>query len=268
MKKILSYIVMAFFGVSVATTLPGFAQDNDIDEDDAFLNGFEYENIQEESGLKPYRILGVGYNANFLMNDLDDFNAIASEKLGLGEIKTPIYLNSYDFILSIEPMKNFYLGFSRGIGSKSVDKQLSGTLDGYKRSLKYGVSYTDLELGWSFVPMRKFAIQPAVNVGLTNLNIETYQTVDSEEYNDFFTNDDANQYYRKMNGYFISVEPHIALQYKVVSNVMIRGTVGYRINMSPDWKMNFDSDLSNVPDEHKPNGLIAKVGLYLGIIEF
>lgn len=270
MKNFFHTLAMAAFCLTFSAFIPAFAQDDGggTDQDDEFLNGFDYENAEQAGGLKPYRILGIGYNANFLLNDLDDFNKLVNSKLGMDDIKTPMFLNSYDFIFSLAPMKNFYFGISRAIGSKSVDKQMTGDLANYKRYLKYGISFTDFELGWSYVPVKRLAIQPAVNIGLTNLNIENYQTVKSIEYNDFFSNSDVNQYYHKMNAYFFTLEPHLGIQYKLAANFMIRGTAGYRINMSPDWKLNYETDIKNAPDGHKPNGFTARVGLYIGIIDF
>ncbi len=274
MKRLLYLLLICFSIIAALDTANAQEEqaptlDTIITNDDEFLKSFEVENIDNTTPKKYYKVLGLGYAGTFIMHNLDDFNSfIGNSNFDMPELKTPIYLSGFNVNFSVEQTRNFNIGFSYSAGSKNVEKSLNSDplLKDYSRNINYRISFTNLDLNYAIVPFESFAIMPGVSFGLSNLQLQVYQS--KSEYD--FVNElkDPNSYNYSLDGSFYFVEPHLNIQYKLSQNFCFKAGAGYSFAFSPDWKFNVDGTLSNMPSGIKPEGFNFNIGIYFGFFDF
>ena len=267
MKTIFKMMSLIFLNLAMIPNI--YAQVDTLSDDD-LLNGFDYEPVHSSTPSNAYKVIGIGYSGNMFFTKLDDLNKELQANFELPELKTPIFMHRVGVYLALDPTKNFSIGYNYASGSKKVEKSLSGGLQGYTRYLDYSVTSHSAELDYAIVPFKDFAILIGSSIGYSKIGIEYSQVLGDYQYPTQFTPvGDANTKYQKMDGSFFFAEPHLVLQYKLASNFMFKASGGYSFAFSPNWKLNnSDAEIKNVPTSLKPEGVVAQVGLYVGIFDF
>jgi hypothetical protein len=268
MKKIvITALAMCFAGISSL-----YSQDVDttgVADDQDLLSGFQVEPASHEhTQSNSYKALGIGYTGTLFFNKVDKLNEMLKE-LELPDLSLPIYLHGFNSFLALEPTGGFSIGFNYSAGSKTVDKKLSGELADYTRYLSYRVGFTSVDLNFAFLPFKDFAILTGVSMAYSTLKIESYQTKSEYKFdNKFEKNSDPNRYFNSYDGTFYTAQPHLTLQYKLASNFLFKASGGYNFSFSPDWKLNRESKIKNMPTDIKPDGMSIDIGLSIGIFDF
>ncbi len=263
------YFLAAMAVLNFGLLTDAFAQqDTTSMNDDDLLKGFEYEQVHSDTPSKYYQVIGLGYTGTMFFNKVDDFNKILSTNFEMSELKMPLFMNGIGAYLALDPTKNFCLGFNYSSGYQKIEKALAGDLANYSRFMNYRVSFTNFELDYAIMPFRDFAILIGSSIGLSNIKIENFQGKTEYDFNQFLTNNDEKTKYQKIDGSFYYVEPHLAVEYKLSSYVMIKASGGYSFSFSPSWEINGESVVNNVPTTLKPEGMVVQAGIYLGIFDF
>lgn len=136
------------------------------------------------------------------------------------------------------------------------------------RYVDYSISQSGISLDYAIVPFKSFAILPGVSVGRGNLTIESYQTAQGIDWNNFTpTSSQTTNLTRLENGYWF-VKPELYLEYALTNFLMFRASAGYNLVLSSEWTFNNESKISNVPDKLNSPGMQLQVGLFLGLFNY
>jgi hypothetical protein len=74
----------------------------------------------------------------------------------------------------------------------------------------------------------------------------------------------ATSYTRRLNGSFVVLNPHVNLEYTLLTWLQIRVGAGYPVTYSPEWKLDEKYDMNNVPSKIKINGYTVNAGIMFG----
>jgi hypothetical protein len=251
MKKI--FVVLALVGIS---SLMLFAQDEE-DQD----RSFSYANrvkVGGAGGVTP--IVALFDNKN-----IDQFLTSAGlPKLG----SDPMYLvggEGYGYIMFLRNVR--VGGFGAG-GSRTVS-----TLDfvsNIKREVEYSISYGGFIIDYVRPIAYKLDLAVGASIGGGSVNITMrkddgkFKQWDSlwSEYGDL-SRRTAN-YSRRLTGGFVTLNPHVSLEYTLLTWLQLRIGLGYPIMLSPEWKVDEKYDINLVPSTIKASGYTVNGGIMFG----
>lgn len=240
-----------------STFLPAMAQDDDLDK-----LSFEETPLSDEKS--PYFAVGGGFVGTFHFTNFDELkkNTKLSE-YGVADLKAPLFIYGAQGFTAIPFISNLRAGvFGTAGGQQVVVKNLDTT-----RSLNYSLSVTGLSLDYAFQPLKKLVILPGVNLGAGTITIETGQTVGTRDYTkELGKPDNPNNFYNKLTGGFLFVQPNINIEYAFTAFSLLRLNAGYMVGFSPSWKADrSDAEVANMPKDINANGLTLQFGVFVGL---
>ncbi len=244
-----------FFSTLLLFTIVNFIA---LSQDDQNNIQFEESNVQIEK--PPYFGLGGGYVGNFLFLNLDQVNEL-SKSQGLENIKSPLYLSGAQGFTAIGLIPNLRLGFAGYSGFNKVEK-----LDAYNttKGLKCEVTYTAFGIDYGFVPFKSIAILPGLNFGWSKIILNNYK-INQFSWDDLKSNTFTSN---TVEGSFWIIQPNANVEFAATPFLMLRLGVGYPISFGPKWKLNDVLEVSNVPSNIKPSGLVLNFGIFVGLFNY
>ncbi len=217
---------------------------------------FTDEPLKEEKSS--YFVLGGGITGSFLFNKVDDINLML-KKSGYPELTSPMFAIGGQGITGLPWVPNLRVGISGMGGSKNSSNQKGDTISNYQ------FSSLGLSIGYGFILMKGLAIVPEVSISSGGVTIERYYTSGSTTFDDI---DKSKTNLSKLSNNFINLQPQLNIEWAVTNFLMIRGAVGYNYQLSSDWKLNYQTSVSNVPDGFKTSNMYAQIGVFLGLFNY
>ncbi len=182
----------------------------------------------------------------------------------------PIYLiggEGYGYIMFL---KNVRMGGFGASGKKTVsviEPVAGGTL---RKEVEYNVSYGGFLIDYVQPIAYRLDIALGASIGGGEINLtmrrddngfKTWDTLWTEFGNPLTR---ATSYTRKLNGTFVVVNPHINIEYSLLTWLQIRVGAGYPLMFSPEWKLDEKYNINNVPSKIKTNGYTINAGIMFG----
>lgn len=252
-----------FILVTLFLAIPLISQDKDDDEDNSSTSHsyWNRSKIGGAGGVTP--IVGMFDN-----KEIDKFLTAS----GLPVLGTdPIYLvggEGYGYIMFL---KNVRMGGFGASGSRNVAAIQTipggGTL---RKEVDYEISYGGFLIDYVQPIAYRLDIALGATIGGGELNL-TMRRDDGKFkewdtlWNDFGTpSTQATGYTRKLNGTFVVFNPHINIEYSLLTWLQIRIGAGYPIMFSPEWQLDDKYDINNVPTKIKASGYTINAGIMFG----
>ncbi len=183
----------------------------------------------------------------------------------------PIYLvggEGYGYIMFL---KNVRFGGFGAAGSKTVSviQSIAGS-NPLKKEVEYSVSYGGFLVDYVVPVAHRLDVAVGASIGGGSLDIR--MTRDNggfkdwnNVWNDFGdTSKTTTNYTRHLTGGFGVFNPHVNVEYTLLTWLQLRIGVGYPVYFSPDWKLDSQFTLDNVSSKIKPQGYTINAGIMFG----
>lgn len=259
MKKFLFLILS-----SMILSIPLISQDNEEDETDSKSRSTSYWNkvkLGGAGGVVP--TVGMFDNA-----EIDKFLTLA----GMPTLGTdPIYLvggEGYGYIMFLRNVRMGGFGTAGSITVNSIQPISSG--GNLKKEVEYRISYGGFLIDYVQPVAHRLDIAIGGSIGGGEINI-TMRRDDgsfkkwSDLWNDFGNpNTQSTNYTRQLSGSFVVFNPHINLEYTLLTWLQLRIGAGYPIMFSPEWKLDEKHEIVSVPSKIKAEGYTINAGIMFG----
>lgn len=261
--KTLKLFLIAF----LMTSIPMLAQDKDKDKDEDEEDTYSSPSVWHRTkiggagGVTP--IVGMFDN-----KEIDTYLKGA----GLPTIGTePMYLiggEGYGYIMFL---KNVRMGGGGATGMVTKNVIQVDTLGrSLKKEVDYEVSYGGFLMDYvqPIAPRLDIAIGASIGGGEMNITMrrddEKFKKWDGlwNEFGNPYTQ--STNYTRKLNGTYVVFNPHINIEYTLLTWLQLRVGAGYPMMFSPDWKLDEKYDVNNVPSSLKLKGYTINAGIMFG----
>jgi len=253
MKKVLWVLLL------VIISMPVIAQDDDDDDD----KGYSYWNRRKvggAGGVTP--IVGMFDN-----KEIDKFlSSSRLPKLG----SDPLYLiggEGYGYIMFL---KNVRMGGWGAGGSRTVNaiEALPGG-GSLKKEVNYKISYGGFLVDYVQPVAYKLDVGLGATIGGGSIDITmrrddgTFKNWNSlwSEFGDSLS---TPNFTRKLGGSFVVFNPHVSVEYALLTWLQLRVGIGYPIMFSPEWKLDEKIDINGVPSKIKTDGYTINAGIMFG----
>ncbi len=252
MKKLFSLLV-----ITALLSLSAVAQD---DDNESYSRPFRTK-VGGAGGIIP--IVGMFDNAG-----IDKFLKAANLPI-LGS--DPMYLTGGEGYGYIMFLKNVRMGGFGVAGSKTVSAIETIPSGGrLKKEVEYGVSYGGFLVDY-VVPVA-YRIDVAVGATIGGGSIDIRMTRDDGSFKDWDTvwvhygnvSSSSQNYTRRLKGSFAVFNPHVNIEYTILSWMQLRIGAGYPVMFSPEWKLDENFTIDNVPSAIKTNGYTVNAGIMFG----
>lgn len=269
--RILTLITLLF-----VTTINMFSQDEEIDD-----LTFEVTPLQEEK--PPYFSVAGGYMGTIVFLNFDELNKTA-KGLALEELSSPIYMSGVQGFSAIGIIPNLRLGFQGMGGWRLVESDvkipknpiavppLNDSIT-VKRSFEYAVSYNGISIDYGIILFKSLAIVPGITVGWGDVTLESFQTKNDIDWNNYGNeNNFETDYFKRAKAVFSYVQPNLNIEYALTPFFMFRFNAGYFYSFALtgdwDWKYNRSASMKNTPSDINASGLSVQFGLFLGLFNY
>jgi hypothetical protein len=253
MKKSTFFIV-----ITILLSIPLFAQDKDDSEDNS-SHSISYWNrtkIGGAGGVTP--IVGMFDN-----KEIDKF--LSSSGLPtLGS--NPMYLiggEGYGYIMFL---KNIRMGGFGASGSQTI----SAIEPLLRKEVDYNISYGGFLVDYVQPIAYRLDVAFGASIGGGGMNIVMRRDDRGFKIWDSLWTDFGNSssktsnYTRNLKGSFVVFNPHVSIEYSLLTWLQLRIGVGYPIMFSPEWKLDEKYDIENVPSKIKASGYTVNAGIMFG----
>lgn len=156
-------------------------------------------------------------------------------------------------------------GFGMG-GHRSVS-----TLDAanVRKDVEYHVSYGGFLIDYVVPVAHRFDIAGGFTIGSGSIEILTSRDDGGfkkwgDLWTDFGNNAVTKNVTNSLNGSFVSFNPHLNLEYSLLTWMQLRVGVGYPMFFNSAWQLNDKQDIMNVPTSMKPDGVTVNGALMFG----
>lgn len=254
MEKLLRYIVLC-----IVIAIPLSAQSDKDDGDNE--RGYSYVNrvkVGGAGGVTP--IVGLFDN-----KEIDKYLTAA----GLPALGSdPVYLiggEGYGYIMFL---RNVRMGGFGVTGNRVVSK--FDPVNNLRKEVAYNVSYGGFLM--DYVQPIAYRLDVAVGASIGGGSIDITMRRDDRGFVDWDSlwvqyGDpvrSTTNYTRKLTGSFVTFNPHVNIEYTLLTWLQLRVGVGYPIMFSPDWKLDEKYDVSSVPSKMKASGYAINAGIMFG----
>ncbi|MDP1677732.1 MAG: hypothetical protein Q8L88_12815 [Bacteroidota bacterium] len=243
-------------------TLPLISQEKDEDDDNSSrsYSYWDRSKVGGAGGVTPI----VGMFDNKEMDKMLTSSGLPT--LGAD----PIYLiggEGYGYIMFL---KNVRMGGFGASGSKSVVKIETIPGGELRKEVEYGISYGGFLV--DYVQPIAYRLDIAFGASIGGGEIELTMRRDDGKFkewntlwNDFGTvSSQATSYTRKLNGTFVVFNPHVNIEYTLITWLQLRIGAGYPIMISPEWTLDEKYDINNVPSKIRASGYTINAGIMFG----
>jgi hypothetical protein len=183
----------------------------------------------------------------------------------------PMYLiggEGYGYIMFL---RNVRMGGFGATGNKSVSVVSVDTLGrNLKKSVDYEVSYGGFLMDYVQPVAYRLDIAFGASIGAGEINVTMRR--DDGKFKDWnnlwneFGNPyvQSTNYTRRLNGTFVVFNPHVNIEYAILSWLQLRVGAGYPMMFSPEWKLDDNYEINSVPAKIKTNGYTINAGIMFG----
>jgi hypothetical protein len=252
MKKI---IVLALFFL---LSLPILSQEKDNDDEDS--PRYRKIKVGGAGGVTP--ILGFFDHA-----EINKALKIA----GLPTLGSdPMYLiggEGYGYIMFL---KNVRFGGAGIAGKKSVTAYDTSSGVKLQKDVDYTISYGGFLIDYVIPVADRLDIAVGFTIGGGSVNIEMRRDDGAfKDFNPVWTEYGSNavqtkNYTRRLSGSFAAFQPHAQVEYALLPWLQLRLGASYPIMFSPEWKLDDQYKLNNVPANLKASGYTVNAGIMFG----
>ena len=253
MKKILWVLLL------IVISMPVFAQEKDDDDDD---NGYSYWNKRKVGGAG-----GVTPIVGMFDNKEIDKYLTGARLPALGS--DPIYLvggEGYGYIMFL---KNVRMGGWGATGSRTVsalENIFGGTL---KKEVEYKITYGGFLVDYVQPVAYKLDVALGASIGGGSIDITMRRDDGSFKnwntlWSEYGDSSSTPNFTRHMEGSFVVLNPHVSVEYTLLTWLQLRVGVGYPLMFSPEWKLDDKIEINNVPSKTKLNGYTINAGIMFG----
>lgn len=243
--------------ILAVVSLPLNAQ-KDEDESDYEYSYFHKTKIGGAGGITP--IVGMFDN-----KELDKFLTAA----GLPALGSdPMYLvggEGYGYIMFL---RNVRMGGFGASGTRTVSKlDLASNL---RKEVEYGISYGGFLIDYVQPVAYKLDVAFGATIGAGTIDITmrrdngAFKDWDSLWVNYGNASTPTSNYTRKLQGAFVTLNPHINIEYTLLTWLQLRVGVGYPLMFSPEWKLDDQYEINSVPSKIKASGYTVNAGIMFG----
>ncbi len=251
MKTVLFVIFTALL-----TALPVSAQDNDDDNQTRSSSYMNRSKLGGAGGITP--VVGMFDNA-----EIDKYLASAGLPVFGSD---PIYLvggEGYGYIMFLRNVRMGGFGVS---GVRSVNS-ITGNV---KKEVDYTLSYGGFMIDYvqPIAYRLDVAVGASIGGGAINLTMRrddgSFKQWDSlwSSFGDLSR--PTSNYTRTMTGSFVTFNPHVNIEYTLLTWLQLRVGVGYPIMFSPEWKLDNQYEINGVPSKIKTDGYTVNAGIMFG----
>ncbi|MBI2429744.1 MAG: hypothetical protein HYV29_13305 [Ignavibacteriales bacterium] len=246
-----------FFLILVFPLITGvlFGQDDDDNR------GFSYWNrtkIGGAGGVTP--IVGMFDN-----KEIDKYLTSAGLPV-LGS--DPMYIvggEGYGYIMFL---KNVRMGGFGGSGTRSVNR--IDPVGNIRKEVDYTISYGGFLMDYVQPVAYKLDVAIGATIGAGSVDITmrrddgTFKEWDSlwTQYGN--TSRTTSNYTHRLTGSFVTLNPHVNVEYTLLTWLQLRIGLGYPIMLSPEWKLDEKYDVNSVPSKIKASGYTINAGIMFG----
>jgi hypothetical protein len=156
-------------------------------------------------------------------------------------------------------------------GSRTVNSIQPMTAGGnLRKEVEYEVSYGGFLI--DYVQPVAYRLDVAVGATIGGGEINLTMRRDDGNFKDWnnLWNDFGNQntqstnYTRRLNGTFAVFNPHVDIEYTILTWLQLRIGAGYPIMFSPEWNLDEKHEINSVPSNIKINGYTINAGIMFG----
>ena len=253
MKNAMSLILLSFLIV-----IPLSAQEKDEDQVDRSYSYWDRTKIGGAGGVTP--IIGIFDNTG-----IDAYLTSAGlPKFG----SDPIYLiggEGYGYIMFL---KNVRMGGFGAGGLRSVSKY--DPVANVRKDVEYALSYGGFLIDYVQPIAHKLDIAVGASIGGGSVDITMRRDDGSfKDWDSLWTQFGnparlTSNYTRKIKGSYVVFNPHVNIEYTLLTWMQIRVGVGYPIMFSPEWKLDDTFELNSIPSKITPKGYTINAGIMFG----
>lgn len=182
----------------------------------------------------------------------------------------PMYMlggEGYGYIMFL---KNVRMGGAGVSGSKTVNiLDTAGGLN-IRKEVVYKISYGGFLMDYVVPVVDRLDLAVGFTIGGGSLNVTMRRDSSSFKdynvlWNEFGSNGTkAASYTRNLTGSFGVFTPHVQVEYAILQWLQLRIGASYPIMFSPDWKLDDNYTIENVPSGLKANGYTINAGIMFG----
>jgi hypothetical protein len=224
---------------------------------------------EEEVGLLSKFGFGGGFNAVWLMPNLDDLNKMMPAA-GVENFSKSGFMSwggsGYIYIMAIE---NLRIG---GIGISGTTSR-TGAKDGFNKEVEYSMGLGGVTLEYTLPFVEKIGISVGGIIGVGSSTINIYQNKGELNWGDIWNevSDPAQKTQnisRKLKNTFFTVAPTLNIDIPISRFASFRIGAGYIVSFSDNWKGDNDLKLNGVPSSLKGNTFFLQTGIFIGFISY
>jgi hypothetical protein len=237
---------------------------------------YDFNDIPVDDQALPYIGVGGGYLGMVGLLDYDELNKIG-EGLGMGaeSFKGPMWFHGGGGFTAIYVIPNVRLGIYGSGGSKEVSRTVTLNNVDYKRTLRFGMTMTAVQLDYAFPLVGKLSVFPGVLLGLSNYDLNATQyrqdtvgfggLLGSAGFDGTDTDNLNRETHLTTSTFF--VHPALNLEYPLTQFFLLRLGAGYGWSFPfGEWETPNEVVAKDVPNL-KADGLIVQFGLFIGLFQ-
>lgn len=180
----------------------------------------------------------------------------------------PMYIvggEGYGYIMFL---KNVRMGGFGGSGSQTINKL--DPIGNIRKEVDYTISYGGFLMDYVQPVAYKLDVAIGASIGAGSVDITMRRDNSGfKDWDSLWTQfGDANRstqnYTRTLSGSFVTINPHINIEYTLLTWLQLRIGLGYPIMVSPEWKLDEKYDVNSVPSNIKANGYTVNAGIMFG----
>ena len=245
------------------------------DEDGEEFDDFNFDDIPVEDAELDYIGFGGGYLGMVSLVNYDELNTVASS-FGLDGFSGPMLLGGGGGFIGGIVIPNTRFGVYGLGGTKETSGDVPGNGD-YTRTMRFNTSFVAAQLELAFLlPGSGVTAFPGIMIGRSTSEIEVTQTrkagssfgnvFDPPGFNAPGTGSDPFVQYGKITRNSLYLQPTATLDWALNSFLLVRGGVGYSLNLSGSWTDPAGTEVTDVPDISE-DGLNIHFGIFVGLFQ-
>lgn len=231
---------------------------------------FAQEQTQEEEvGLLTKFGFGGGFNAVWLLPNLDDLNKMLPNT-GVGNFSNSGFMayggSGYVYLMFID---NLRVG---GIGLSGSTVR-TGFKDGFNKEIEYSIGLGGVTIEYTLPFVNGIGVSVGGIVGVGSSTINYYQNNSNFNWDDLWKDISdptrkTQNISRKMTNTFFTIAPTLNVDIPISRFASVRVGGGYIMSFGENWKGDNDITLNGVPSSLKGNTFFIQTGLFIGFISY
>lgn len=211
----------------------------------------------------------VGFTPVLLFWNVDAVNEYVFPALGKKFDKSPMILwggGGYAYIMLIENMRVGGMGLS-GSSKLSV---LSGST---RRDVEVSIGYGGVSLEYAIPIIERVDVVPGIVLGGGSMGIKMTRDEGGFKrwhnlWNDFGDTTRIFDFSRNLEGSFFTYQPSLHVEVAILQWLGLRAGISYVGMAAPDWKLDEQFEIADVPSKVNGKGWVFNTGIFVGTFLF